>query len=260
MSWAEERKLVVFAVFAGVLLLVASGLYLAFFYQGPSCTDGVKDGTEQGPDCGGSCPYLCSATEEPPTVLFTQAIPNGAGRTDVIAEVENKNVDAAAEDVPYDLTVYGYDQQLIQHLTGTLELPPGASVPVFIPGIDSGKAVAGAAFLSIASSSVHWYALAADPRVVPAVSGIAITGASSTPRIGATLSNPSVRPLANVAAVVVVKDAAGNAIAASQTILPSIPALGSAEATFTWGAPFSAAPVAIEVLPVIPLPPQARLP
>jgi hypothetical protein len=25
----------------------------------PTCTDGVKNGTEEGPDCGGPCPNAC---------------------------------------------------------------------------------------------------------------------------------------------------------------------------------------------------------
>lgn len=254
MTWAMERRVIVFLIVGAVLAAIAAVFFIALFYRAPSCTDGVQNGSEQGPDCGGSCPYLCGASLEAPTVLFTQALGNGAGRTDVIALVENKNRAAAAKDVPYTLAVYGYDQTLIQRVTGTLELAPGATVPIFVPGIASGQAAPGAAFLSIASSSVKWYALARDPRVVPAVSDVALSGASTSPRITAELANPDVSPMTNVKVIALVRDAAGNAIAATQTVVPAIPPQASAAATFTWNAPFPGAAVSFEVLPLIPLP------
>jgi hypothetical protein len=183
---------------------------------------------------------------------------NGEGRTDVIALVENKNQDAAAKDISYALTVYGYDQQLIQHITGTVDLPPGKTVPVFVPGISSGKTTPGAAFLTLDASSTNWYAEPSDPRILPDVSKIVITGASSTPRVTAMLTNLDVRAMKNVKVIVVVENAAGNTIAASQTIVPTIPAGGSATATFTWNAPLSDAPGPIAVYPIIPLPTLAQ--
>ena len=254
MQWALERRLIVFLIIGALLAVVAAGLYFLFFYQGPTCTDGVWNGRETGVDCGGTCAYLCLATEEPPTVLFTQAILNGEGRTDVISLIENKNQRSAAKHVPYAISIFGYDQALIQHVTGTLDLPPGATVPVFVPGVASGYATPGAAFLSTASSSIQWYAEDTDPRVVPSVSGITLGGATDTPRITATLGNPDIRPMRGMKAIVIVFDASGNAIGASQTIVPLIGAQGSAIATFTWNAPFEGVPVQIQVLPVIPLP------
>jgi hypothetical protein len=254
MTWASQRRLVVFVVIGAILAVLAAGMYLTVFYRAPVCTDGLENGSETGPDCGGSCPYLCNADAEEPTVLFTQAILNGAGRTDVIALVENKNQDAAAKEVPYDLSVFGYDQALIQRVSGTLDLPPGASVPVFLPGISSGHAIPGAAFLSIASTSVKWYALPEDPRIIPSVSNTVLSDALTSPRITATLANPDVRAMRHIKVVAIVRDASGNAIAASQTIIPTIRAQSSATATFTWNAPFTDTAVQIQVLPVVPLP------
>lgn len=254
MTWASERQIIVFLVIGAILVALAAGLYFLLLYEGPSCTDGIRNGRETGVDCGGTCAYLCLATEEPPTVLFTQAMLNGEGRTDVISLVENKNQRSAAQDVPYTINIFGYDQALIQSVTGTLDLPPGATMPVFVPGVASGYATPGASFLSIASSSVRWYAENTDPRIVPSVSKVTLNEDTDTPRITATLGNPDVRPMRGVKVIVIVFDASGNAIAASQTIVPLIRAQGSAIATFTWNAPFEGVPVQIRVLPVIPLP------
>jgi hypothetical protein len=51
---------------------------------------------------------------------------------------------------------------------------------------------------------------------------------------------------------VLVKDEQGSIIAASQTIVPVIPALGQATAIFTWNNPFTATSSQIDVVPIIP--------
>ena len=157
--------------------------------------------------------------------------------------------------MPYSIALYGADHALLREVTGTLDLPPGATVPVFVPGVAAGKQTVASAFLTIAPDAPRWYALAADPRVVPRVSGVAVGGAADAPRITATLENPSVAALANVSAVAFVHGAGGNVIAASATVVPSIPAEGAATATFTWNGAFGSVPLSIEVIPVIALPP-----
>ncbi|HVM58852.1 MAG TPA: hypothetical protein VMT80_00780 [Candidatus Paceibacterota bacterium] len=253
MPWAARRRLFILTIVGAVFLAFAAIVYIAFFYQVPSCTDGVQNQDEEGVDCGGSCPYLCVAQEDAPTVLYSKALLNGPGRTDVIALVENKNADAMAKDVPYTLTVFGADQTLIQQVTGTLDLPPGASVPVFVPGINSGSQTSATAFLSIDPSSVAWVK-GSDTRTLPRVSGTELTGSATAPRVTATLSNSSVNPLADVPVVVIVHAADGNVIGASRTVIPIIDGQGSATATFTWNSAFPEPPTSIEVIPVIPLP------
>jgi hypothetical protein len=61
-------------------------------------------------------------------------------------------------------------------------------------------------------------------------------------------------PLSNVRVIVMVRDAQGTVIAASQTIVPLIPAQGQATAIFTWNTAFSGVPASAQVGPVIPLP------
>lgn len=254
MTWAGERRLVVFLVIGAILAAVMSLIFIAVFYQAPTCSDGILNQDEDGIDCGGSCRYLCVMSVEPATVLFTQALDNGEGRTDVIALVENKNHGIAAEDVPYTITIYGYDQSLVHSASGKIDLPPGETVPVFLPGVASGHAAVGTAFLTINANEVKWYALPQDPRIVPRVSNVTLGGTVGNPRVTAILANLDVRPMVKTLAVAVVRDASGNAIAASQTILAAIPPQGEATAIFTWNTAFDGVPVSIQVLPVVPLP------
>lgn len=260
MSWAAKRRLTILLIIGAVVVAFLVVLSAKLFYKAPTCTDNVQNQNETGVDCGGSCPYLCVADEQPPTILFTKALTNAAGRTDIVASIENKNATAAAKDVPYQVKLYGAKQSLLQQFSGILDLPPGATQTIFIPGVLTGNQTVVNAFLEIASSSPAWFTMTSDPRIVPKVSNTVLGGSTSAPRIEAVLSNPTVTTLTNVQVIVLVRDTRKEVIAASQTIVPIISAQNTALATFTWNNAFPGTPASIEVVPVIPLPAQAGLP
>jgi hypothetical protein len=253
MNWAARRRFIILLIIGSVVIAFLATVFIATLSKAPSCADGVQNQGEAGVDCGGPCPYLCSALEQSPTVLFTKAIPNGAGRTDIVASVENKNADAAAKNVPYKITLYGTGQALIQEVTGTLDLPPATKVPIYVPGINSGKQTVVRAFLTI-TAEPQWYALPANTLRVPLVSNTGQDGTTDAPRIEAILTNPTALPFNNVQVLVIVHDINGDVIAASETVISSISAQGQATATFTWNSAFPGTPTAIEVVPIIPLP------
>ena len=254
MSWAARRRFIITLIAGGVGVALLSVVFLAIFYKAPSCIDNIQNQDEGGIDCDGSCPYLCAAGQQPPTVLFTKALTNSAGRTDVIALVENKNPEVAAKNVPYRVTIYGVDRLLIQEVEGTLDLPPGATVPVFVPGIVSGKQVVASAFLSIEASSPQWFRMVSDPRIIPTVLNTKFSGTTEMPRFESVLVNASVSTLTNVSIIIFVRNEKGDVIAASSTVVPTIPAQGQAMATFTWNNAFSSAFASVQVVPIIPLP------
>ncbi|MHB8710394.1 MAG: hypothetical protein ACYC6X_02490 [Minisyncoccota bacterium] len=254
MSWAARRRLIILSILGTAIAVIVAVIFSTIFYKAPSCVDGVQNQGEDGIDCGGTCPYLCAALEQPPTVLFTKALTNSAGRTDVVASIENKNATAAAKSVPYTVTLYGADQVLIQKVSGTLDLPPGATETVFIPGVVSGKQSVASAFLDIAPSSLKWFTMVTDPRIVPTVSNTTQSGSADAPRIEAVLANGSAATLTNVRVIVLVHDVHNDVIAVSETIVPVIPAQGTATAMFTWNNAFPGTLASIEVVPVISLP------
>lgn len=253
MSWAARRRFIILLIVGAVIVAFLTVVLTATLYKTPSCTDSIQNQGETGIDCGGSCAYLCTAQLQPPTVLFTKALTNSMGRTDVVASIENKNATAAAKNVPYRVTLYGTNQSLIQEVSGTFDLPPGTAT-IFIPGIVSGKQTVVNAFLAIDSSSPVWFTMATDSRIIPIVSNTTQGGSVDAPRIQAILSNGSSSMLTNVQVLVLVRDIHNDIIAASQTIVPTIPAQSSATATFTWNSAFSSIPASIEVVPIIPLP------
>ena len=262
MDWASRRRFIIFALVAAVALAFLAVVGIATLYKTPSCSDGKQNQGEAGVDCGGPCPYLCASEVSAAKVLFTRLVSNEAGRTDVIASVENPNGGAAAKAVPYVLELYGVaGNTLVRHVNGTIDLPPAATVPVFVPGVSQGGQEVTSAFLTIGADAPKWYKTARDPRVLPVVTNTTLGGTVAAPRIDAVLSNASVMPMNDVRAIVLVHsashedgDASGDVIAASQTVVPLVPAQGQATATFTWNGAFPETPATIEVVPIIPLP------
>lgn len=253
MSWAARRRFLILFGIGAVVVAFLVVVLISTFYKTPSCSDNVQNQGEQGIDCGGPCPYLCTALEQPPVVLFTQVINVGA-RTDIVAEVENKNTSAAAKNVPYVISLYDTKHELIQNINGTIDLPPRSTEPVYIPGAYAGQRKAASAFLSIDSSLPEWFTLLTGSYVVPTVSNITKSGTASNPRIEAKITNSSFSALADVTVIIFVHDAKNNVIAASSTVIPSLQGNGQAIATFTWNEPFPSTPAVLEIVPIPQLP------
>ncbi len=252
MSWASSRRTLILVVIFSVVAAIAAVTLIATFYQTPSCNDGKRNQNEEGVDCGGACARVCAFNAVSPVVSFVRDVKGLGGRTDIVAYVENPNGLAAAKDAPFSIEVYDEERTLIATKQGTVDLPPGSGVPLYFSNVYAGGAVVAQVFLQFDTASLDWYSYT-DTRIVPRVSDIESVEAS-TPRVRATLRNPSVEMLRDVLVIATVFDAEGNAIAATQTVVSEIPPQGSAPALFTFGAPFSAQAARIDVRPVVPLP------
>lgn len=241
------------AIGASLVVFVLALILVPTVYQTPSCFDRTQNQDEEGIDCGGSCAYLCIARVNEPIVRFTKAVFPTENRVDVIAYIDNPNTEAAARNVRYELTLYAGDRSILKTGSGTVDLPPGKSVPIFVPNFFSGFSVSGArAFLTIDGSAIRWVRTTYAP-LLPAITSPAISGTVSAPRVIASVTNLGITPLSNVRLVAIVYDSQGTVIAASQTLVQSLFGNSTETATFTWLRPFSATPARIEVIPVADL-------
>ncbi|HUQ30026.1 MAG TPA: hypothetical protein VM103_00705 [Candidatus Paceibacterota bacterium] len=259
MTWATQQRIIIISILLLVFGALAAVTLIATLHKTPSCTDGIQNQEEAGIDCGSPCAYLCTAQVQAPVTLFTRVLSPVPGRADVVALITNSNLYAAAKNVHYTVELYGSDHSLVKTVEGTMDLPPASGVEggrflVFIPSAAITTVPVTTANLTTDLSSVHWYTLTTDPRIVPDVGSYLLTNEAVAPRISAILSNPTARPLTGIKTFVAIYDAANNVLAASQTIVPSIPPQGSAQAPFTWNAPFAAPITRVDVVPVIPLP------
>jgi hypothetical protein len=253
MSWAGRRRALIIAIAALFVFAFLLILFFSIFYKVPTCTDHKQNQDERGIDCGGSCTTLCSfQVENQPTIKLVRAIEPQPGRVDVVAYIENRNTNAQAKGAQFLLEVYGSQQQLIGKRTISVDLPAQMTVPIYVANVGKGEATQ--AFLT-PSDSITWTRTGGERQVLPTIENTVISEGEN-PRITANLMNPLAKNVYNTTLVATVFDASGNALAASQTLVPTLPSQGSAPIVFTWNAPFSAPVARVEILPV----PQLRAP
>lgn len=234
MTWAERRRAYVIGGAILVALTILSGIVFAVIYEAPSCMDRKQNQDETGVDCGGSCAYLCAAEVQQLRTPLVRAISTQSGRTDVVAYVENRNQAAEVKGAAYEVEVYAEGGLLLGKKSGVVDIPAHATVPVFVPGVVQGIGSAPQAFITF--SDLKWRA--ARGEVEPVTVGRIELEDGSSPRVRAVVGNPSPRATYDRVFVATLYSASGTVIAASQTVVPSIPALGEGEAIFTWNAPF----------------------
>lgn len=250
LDWAKRMRLMIVGGIAAVTFLLVAGVAIAVFYKVPTCTDQKLNQDEEGIDCGGSCLRICTAQVASPVVLFARPL-SVLGRTDVVAYIQNPNKNAQAKNAPYSIELYGADAILITRVTGTVDIPAGKTVPLFVRAVTKGSVVA-RAFVTLPTDTIVWNKTA-GVYTSPEVKDASLSEGNA-PRIAARIENTTFDPFFEVRAIGVVFDAEGNVIAASETLVPVLKAQSSFPVTFTWNEPFATPAARFEVVPVVRLP------
>jgi hypothetical protein len=243
LTWAERRRAYVIGGTILVVLTLLSGLVFAVVYEAPSCSDRKQNQDEAGIDCGGSCAYLCDAQVQQLRTPLVRALSTQSGRTDAVAYIENRNQTAEVKQATYEIEIYGDGGVLLGKKSGTVDIPARATIPVFLPGVVPGVTSAPQAFVTF--TDLKWRT--ARGEIEPVTVGSVQLEEGASPRVRTMVGNPSPRATYDRVFIATLYNAQGIAIAASQTVVPNIPAVGEAEAVFTWSAPFTEPVTRVEV-------------
>lgn len=249
MSWASRRKT---AYLIGVFLFFAVPLGAVGFlwwYEPATCFDGIQNGGETAVDKGGSCELLDERALIPHAVLWTRPFMVRPGLFNAVAYIENPNQEAGVERVAYRIRLYDANNVLVAERVGETYIIPGAITPVFEGGIDTGFRVATRAFFEFTEPLV-WHRLGGVAHTVT-VSNKQLGAVDTVPRLDARVANTEPRDRKDLRMVAVVFDAAGNAFAASQTIVPLLEGKGNLQISFTWPVPFEREAARVDVLPLL---------
>ncbi len=235
-GWGTQRKILYISVSVIVISVALTASYLFFFNTAPTCFDGRQDGTETGVDCGGSCARICANQAHDPIVLWSRAFPvasstDGGTLYTAAAYVENTNVGGGAKSVQYSFQFFDANNSLILEHSGVTDLPPVQTIPIVETGIDTGKRTVARTLFSF-SQTPTWNIVPAQD--LPALSLADETLAPDGTRLSATVTNNSLIPVTNLTAVAVLFDAHDVAIAASKSLITSLPSHASQTVVFTW--------------------------
>jgi len=245
MAWAGRRRFTYLSFAFLIIALVLAVLYLLFFYRGPTCFDGIQNGSERGIDCGGGCKRICAPDAKVPIVLWSRSFAVVPGVYNALAYIENPNTQFISSPLSYRFKLFDEKNILVAEREGSTILTATGIVPVFEGGIITGERTPLYTFFEF-TADVSWQLRDTDKHII--VVSKELHSEDLGPRIEAVLQNPDVTPLHDIEAVATVFDEHDNAINASRTIVELLPAGGKTTIVFTWPEPFSAKPVRIDVI------------
>ncbi|HWO07645.1 MAG TPA: hypothetical protein VNM40_03625 [Candidatus Paceibacterota bacterium] len=250
MSWASRRQATyLFGVVLFVGVLVTLPLAYWYFNLDETCFDGVQNQTETAVDKGGPCKLLDERTLTPHAVLWTRAFSVRDGSYSAVAFVENPNESAGVVLAPYRFRLYDDRNVLVAEREGATYVMPGTVTPVYEGAIDTGNRKVARAYFEFMAPLV-WERLydATRPIVIETKQ---ITDPGAMPRLTAIVHNTGVTGFRDTQFVAVVYDTAGNAFAASATVVPVFGDGERKEIVFTWPDPFPYLPGRTDVIPLL---------
>lgn len=252
-SWAHRRQLIYGSVvFIFLALVLGVPTYFIFFNNAPTCFDGKMNGDEVQVDCGGSCDRACANDVLPePIVSWSRSFSVARGLHNLVAYVQNPNVNYTAEPIPYIFLVYDAENVLLGVREGYARVPPTKTFPIFEPAFDAGTRQPTKVVFEFTSPAVWNRFETAKPELD--VIDERVLNATSSPTIKATLLNKTINKYTNVEVVAIVYNKQGNAFASSKTVVDIIRGNGEAPLVFTWPIGFIDEVSKVEIIPKLPI-------
>ena len=234
-SWALRRQVLIISFIIAVTIGFFYFIYANFFYTGPTCSDGIQNGREEGIDCGGGCVQICPFSATETNVLWSRSFQVVDGVYNIAALVSNPNFDLRVSQ-GYRFQMYNRENVLVEEVTGLINLAPAEVRPIFIPTVNVGEREISSTFFSFTGEPVLERGEELDRNII--VRSRRLVDTDTEPELYVTLYNQSIRPQQNLEVVAVLYDRNDNVYQASKTFVDSINRDSEAEIFFTWPQPF----------------------
>ncbi len=249
MSWNSRRQGLYLFGFLAILIVVVGIPAFFYFYKAPTCSDGVQNGTEEGVDCGGGCPIICSFKAVEPQVHWSRLFQVVPGLYTVVASVENQNLSYETDNLPYTFKLRDKDGVLVYEQKGKTYLPSRYALPIFATGIRTGERIPTRVDFEFLGEPVWTETTFAWDSGVDVVRRV-LENEDTAPRLSATLRNTTLQDIHAMPFVAVLFDSEGNALQASRTVVDVLPASSDVDVIFTWPSAFSRPVATIDIVAI----------
>ncbi|MEK7596406.1 MAG: hypothetical protein AAB564_02585 [Patescibacteria group bacterium] len=245
LNWRAKRQIFYLAIFAALALAIL-GAAIFWFSSEPTCFDGRKNQKEEEIDCGGPCGKKCAGETKNPAVLWSRAIKTSDGIYDAAALVENPNIFAGIQSLPYKFKLYDQRNVLVGVREGEIFVNPAERFMIFEPGIVTKEKIPARAVLEMAAKEeIDWVRIEKNP---PNFSVEKKTFYKDPfPFLEVKVHNRSLTSFPEVYVNAVIYDKDNNVQAASQTVLDAVEPDALRFAFFTWQKPFEKEAEIIEI-------------
>lgn len=248
MTWAAQRRLQYIGGIFGIFCIILFIFLYPIIFKKPTCTDGKKNGTEIGVDCGGSCSLMCKEKVSDPIILWSRAFPVVGNTYNLVAYVENQNKNSGIIEASYEFRIYDVKNLLIGRRQGTTFIPPNKQFAIFEPRIDFAER-------EVKSVSFEFTGPLTWIKKEPTLNNLSIFADkitmgddSNNPSLNAVIKNESIYDIGEFDVIAILYDENHNAINASKTVKEGLSSNSSLPVFFTWPNALSSDPVIKDVL------------
>lgn len=202
-----QKQLIIGIVFIFIFSLIGYGIYYSLAPK-VSCTDSIKNGKEEGVDCGTlACGFACQEPVQPLKILTQKLIEVRPGDYDFVVQILNPNSNYGSSRVDYVISEFNH--------SGSTYILPGQIKYLVVTSLKSNQPISHAQF---SFSAVNWEKLnmpADEVNLELIREGVISSGPGSS--LEGVLFNYSNYDFDTVEVLVILSDEAGSIIGANRT-------------------------------------------
>jgi len=235
LSWSLKRKLTYSLIVFGVLFFVILIPLIFKLSHEPTCADNKKNQDETGVDCGGSCKKICDFEVSSPMVLWSKAFAVADGIYNVLALVENHNINSESNSASYIFRIKDRQGNIITERNGQTFIPNSQVVAIFEQGLSADR--------EVVSTEFEFVGIPEWTREITGAPDISIrsqtlSNTNTEPRLQVEIENKSLEDIKKLEVVAIIFDGEGNPLGSSRTFIDDFNAGKIEKIIFTWGQPF----------------------
>lgn len=249
MDTYQRKRLIIIFVFAGVILFIATVVFLWTKPQ-PTCFDKKQNQSEEGVDCGDGCLKKCEITlKEALNTLNVGFVDSGsANKYDLFAEISNPNNTYGSREFQYELKIKDSAGQVVASRKGASFILPGEKKYLIENNVESGTRPAG---VTLELNGFQWiefndYYERPNLKVVNKTYSEIVSGIGFIEAAG-LLKNESRYDFNEIKLEVILRDASGGIVALNSTKMNTVKSGENREFRVSWPNRFSGNVSSMEV-------------
>ncbi len=252
LSWSARRK-IVYIFFLIIILGTPTGFFIYKKMQKPaSCFDGVQNQDERGVDCGGICKIACfDHVKSDPDIQWSRAYYVAPGVYNLVAYIQNPNVDYVSQPAKYIFRVYDDKNVLIATREGVAAIPTAKIFPIFEATIETGNSIPKLVTFEFVEP-VTWLEYFGNKPELEVIEQ-RLSRTDTSPKIDAKIKNKTINTYRSVEVIAIIYDEKGNGALASRTYIDKIGDKEEKDIVFTWPEAINFTPSKIEIIPKLSL-------